>query len=117
VISDQAMNEILTGLSHGQEWLAYNSMNYFMETGDVFMFRHEEEADEFAMNNISEYDLFAVIKVNSIRDVMEKLVYGEALKERMSYLLTQNNNVMNEKNYDYLSNQLKYSGFGDELNE
>ena len=115
MISDEAFNEILNGLSQGQQWLAYNSTNYFLEKGDVFMFRHEEQADEFAMNNISDYDLFDVVQVNSIRDLMEKLVYGEALK--MSYFLTQNKKVMNEKNYDYLSNQLKYSGFGDELNE
>ena len=115
VITDGAIKEIVNGLLHNEHWLAYNLKSYFLEKEDAFMFGNMEEADEFAMNNISDYDSFAVVKVDSVMDLMEKLVYTEASKT--SYFLTQNNNVMNEKNYDYLSNQLKYSGFGDELNE
>lgn len=117
VISDEVMDEIQNGLSNNEHWLAYNLKSYFLEKGDVYMFSKEDEAHEFAMNNISDYDLYEVVQVDSIRDVMTKLVYGEALNKQMFYFLTQNNNVMNEKNYDYLSKQLKYSGFGDDLNE
>ncbi len=117
VISDEAMMEIANGLLHNEHWLAYNLKSYFLENGDVYMFGKKDEADEFAMNNISAYDSFEVIQVNSIRDAMEKLTYGESLEKQMSYFLTQNDTIMNEKNYDYLSNQLKYSGFGDELSE
>lgn len=72
IITPEAMKAIEAGLEKGENWIVYNSIPYFLERGDVFCFKGEDEAKEFAHQNISDWDLMNVFYARSI---------GEAYKE------------------------------------
>jgi hypothetical protein len=129
-ISEAVMKSLRAHIDRNRCWMAYNTMSYFLETGDVYLFKHKDEADEFASNNISDRDCFNVINVSSFKDALQQILYGRAagdyldpneendLQQLLSkYLITNKNSVMNEKNYEYLTEQLKRTGFEDTLNE
>lgn len=61
IISDDAVDGILAELSRIRNWLAYNTIPYLLEKADIFCFKYRNEADEFALSNISEYDSFNVV--------------------------------------------------------
>ena len=102
LISQEVLNEIQSGLSKGDCWIAYNTASYYLDTYDVFMFKMEEEAHAFAESNISEWDSFKVLDAKTL-----------ALNDKN--LITQKTNFMNQKNFDYLKDQVKFTGFGDTL--
>ena len=81
----------------------------------MYFFKNSDEANEFAANNISEYDQYKIIRAASVDELLMQIPYGESL--RIKLLTTKNLSDMNEKNYDYLSNQLKYTAFGEELHQ
>lgn len=115
VISDSLFEQAQFELSFGREWVAYNTLPYFLDKGDVYFFKHKEEAVEFSDNNISEYDDYRIINVQSIQDFLLQLPYGRFEENRLTNFLNKNLSIMNEKNYDYLKDQLKYTGFGEGL--
>ena len=130
MISDAVMKYLQAAINRNRCWMAYNTMSYFLEARDVFPFKHKDEADEFAMNNISDRDCFDVIKITSVEDALLQIVFGVASRDYLdptetnrlqqllsNYLITNKNSVMNEKNYEYLTEQLKRTGFEDTLNE
>ncbi len=144
VISDEVMDQALVELSRGNYWIAYNTMPYFLEKGDVYFFKEKGEAREFAVNNISEYDSYKTIYVRSLTEILRQIPYGEKFSKQMSnpdanglynaegnaftnslishfeqqsILKNKNLSIMNEKNMDYLKDNLKYMGFGENLNE
>jgi hypothetical protein len=112
--SDKVMDNIQAALHKNEHWMAYNMMSYFLEENDVYFFNNNNDAKEFAINNISDHDNFKVINISSIEDVLRQLPYGENLDNN---LITNKNFFMNEKNYEYLTDQLMRTGFGDILNE
>lgn len=116
VISDEALRSIEKELANNQNWLAYNTISYFLQKEDVYGFKHKEEAHEFAANNISEYDSFRVIYARSVADVFRQIHYGETLENTLTQS-TVKSNVMEKDNAQYLKDQVKYHGFGDKLNE
>jgi len=129
-ISEVAMENMQDAINRNRCWIAYNTMSYFLGSGDLFPFKHKDEADEFADNNISDRDCFTVIKVLSVEDAVRQIVYGRTPGEQLDpneenglqqllskYLITNKNSVMNEQNYEYLTEQLKRTGFEDTLNE
>jgi hypothetical protein len=145
VISDEATSEIHLALSKNENWLAYNNIPYFLEREDLYFFKNQDEANEFATNNISEYDSFQVIHFESLADVFRQIPYGENLslqnridpdanplynkdgnaftdawidhiEEQQKISNNLNNKVMNEENLDYLQKKILYTGFGDKLN-
>ncbi len=129
-ISEEVMKYLQAAVDRNRCWMAYNTMSYFLEPGDVYPFKHKDEADEFAMNNISDRDGFDVIKVTSVEDALLQIVFGvpshdyldpdEASRFQQllsNYSITNKNSVMNEKNYEYLTEQLKRTGFEDTLND
>ena len=77
VISDGLFSEALAELAIGRNWIAYNSNCYFMDHADMWFFRDQNEAIEFANDNYSDDDNFKVIHVTSIRSLFEQLPYGE----------------------------------------
>jgi hypothetical protein len=130
VMSEEVMDEIQRALSKNEYWMAYNSVRYFLGKDDVCFFDSGDEAEEFARNNISDHDSFRVIKVTSLEDALRQIPYGKALDNYLSskegehlqqlsdtHLNTNKNFIMNDKNYEYLSEQLKRTGFGDTLND
>jgi len=113
-ISNEAINNIQTALTNNRCWLAYNEIPYHLGPGDVFSFKYKEEAQEFASNNISEYDCFNVIHASSVEEVCRKL-HTDLPKNAISISSLLNNTNMNQKNFEYLRDQVKFTGFGEGL--
>lgn len=122
VISNNALDQIRSELLEGNQWLAFNTASYFLDNHDVYLFKSKGEANEFAEGNISEYDSYKVIHVTSVDDVLKQIPYGEHISKMLEQgkadqinLITQKTSFMNEKNFEYLKDQVKYTGFGDTL--
>ena len=117
VLSDEVLEKVEAALRKGDNWIAYNNSLYFIEPGDVFFFNNRDAADEFAANNVSDHDRYAVMYASSVADVFRKIFYREELymKEQQLFI-NKNSNVMNEKNLEHLKDNLKYLGFGEGLN-
>jgi hypothetical protein len=79
VISDELFNQAQDELARGNFSVAYNTINYFLDRGDMYFFKTSDEANEFAANNISEYDDFKVIHAESIVSLLRQVPYGEDL--------------------------------------
>lgn len=115
VISDELLKEAQAAFSSKEYWIAYNTIPYFLESGDMYFFKDREEATEFSENNISEYDSYAVIYSRSVDELLRQIPYGEKITEQLSN--STNLSIMNEKNFEYLKDNLKYMGFGEKQNE
>ncbi len=119
VISDEVVEQAQFELSHNRNWIAYNSISYFLEKGDVYFFKSETGAKEFSDNNISEYDDYKVIHVNSLRDLLQQIPYGnnfsDSINKQSIFNSQLKKNVMNNENLQYLTDNIKYMGFGESL--
>ena len=127
-ISVELINQINSELRQGNNWIAYNIISCSISDSGLCFFNNKDEANDFAESNISDYDNYRVLKAISIEDVIKQISYGELqfelnaqssdVEQRFSKepnLFTQKTNVMNEKNYDYLKDQIKFTGFGEGL--
>jgi hypothetical protein len=113
VISDELFREAYNSLANNEHWVAYNTISYFLDKPDMFFFKSKEEADEFAINNISDRDAYRVIHAESLDELLKQIPYGESLRIK---LFTSKNKSMNENNLAYLEKQLFNLGFGDHMN-
>lgn len=141
-ISDEVIELANKALDKGEHWMAYNQSLYFIDINDVHFFISQKEANEFANNNFSDRDRFYVIQFNSILDIYKVIPYGEKsldnnpdanglynyegnaftdalidhIEQQQSLFNSQlKTNVMNNDNFQYLSDNLKYMGFGENL--
>lgn len=141
VISDDVLDKVGIALSKGNNWMAYNNALYFIDPDDVFFFDNKDSANEFADNNVSGYDRYVVMYASSVADVLRKIPYEESLNkeitnpdanglyntngnaftealidqmEQQQILINKNKNIMEDKNFEYLSKQVKFSGFGED---
>lgn len=113
VIAEELFASAQLAFSRYECWIAYNTIPYFLEKGDMYFFKKSDEAYEFSHNNISDYDNYKVIYASSPVELLKQIVYGERLEQQL--LNSKHLSIMNEKNFDYLSNQVKYTGFGEDL--
>jgi len=142
VISDEVLDKVQAALSKGNNWMAYNNSLYFIHPEDVHFFDSKGSAYEFADNNISEFDRYVVMYASSVADVLRKIPYAESLnnqitnpdanglyntegnaftdalidhiEQQQQLSNNKNTNVMNSENFEYLSKQVKFSGFGED---
>ena len=144
-ISDEVLELVNIALLKGEHWMAYNQSLYFIDKEDVHFFKLQNEAKEFANDNLSDRDAYQVIYFNSILDIFTKLPYAENtgknivnnpdinglhnhegndftdsliehIEQQQSIFNSQlKTNVMNNENFQYLSDNLKYMGFGENL--
>ena len=112
VISDDLLHLANVKMNQGNYFVAYNTVNYFLDKDDMYFFKKMEEANEFSDNNISEYDNFKVIHAASVDELLRQIPYGEQLQIK----LTNKFEIMNEQNLKYLQDNIKYHGFGETLN-
>jgi len=143
-ISDEVLDLAELALSEGKHWMAYNHSLYFVDKDDVYFFDSQNEAVDFANDNISDRDSFCTIRFNSIKDILEKIPYDNQINDEMkknpdanglynpegnaftdsliehfeqqqslfnSQLKT---HIMNNENLEFLSQQIKFTGFGEE---
>jgi hypothetical protein len=137
-IADEVLDLANMALSKGEKYMAYNDSSYLIEKEDVAFFDSKEEAMEFSKDNFSDRDYFKVIEIDSIKDLLEKIPqefkvnegdnnglynkegndFTDALIEHFEQQQFNSNlklNVMNNENLQYLSDNLKYMGFGESL--
>ena len=144
-ISDEVLDLATIALSNGRHWMAYNQSLYFIDKEDVHFFESRKEANDFAKDNISDRDSFYTIRFNSIKDILERIPYYDKInteliknpdanglhnsegneftdalidhfEQQQSLFNSQiKTKVMNNENFQYLSDNLKYMGFGDNL--
>ncbi|HWJ25845.1 MAG TPA: hypothetical protein VNS32_04830 [Flavisolibacter sp.] len=107
-ISDELLGEIQKALSNQEHWIAYNTIPYLLEKGDMYFFNDQDEAKEFASENISDYDSYSVIHAQSIADLFRQIPYEQHLSSKKL-------SIMNEQNFEYLKDNIKYMGFGEKL--
>ena len=142
-ISDEVLNLANIALSKGHHWMAYNNSLYFIDKEDVYFFKNETVAKEFANDNISDRDNFCVMHFDSIQDILKEVPYGEWMNRKLHdpdanglyngdgnaftdaliehieqqqlYNSQLKTNIMNNENFKYLTDNIKYMGFGENL--
>lgn len=144
-ISGEVIELANIALDKGEHWMAYNQSLYLIDTNDVHFFITQKEANVFANDNFSDRDNFYVIHFNSIQDIFKEIPYGEKTvkeivnnpdanglhnyednaftdalidhfeKQQSLFNSQLKTNVMNNENFQYLSDNLKYMGFGENL--
>ncbi len=144
-IADEVLDLVNIALSKGENYMAYNNSLYFIDKIDVHFFRTKQEAVRFAENNISDRDRFSVLHFNSVADILRRVPYGEALSKQLNLDPDANGlfnkdgndftvalidhfesqqslfnsqlktNVMNNDNLQYLKDNIKYMGFGENM--
>lgn len=142
-LSDEVLELAEHALREGKPYMVYNNSIHFLDKTDVYFFSTHVEAKSFAADNISDHDRFHVLPFNSIPDLLAKIHYGEQLYQppisdpdqnglhnregnaftdtliehfesiQISEHLKLKN--MNQENLQYLSDNLKYMGFGETL--
>ncbi|MBS1737558.1 MAG: hypothetical protein JSS98_13265 [Bacteroidetes bacterium] len=145
-ISDEVLDLVTIALSKGENYMAYNNSLYFIDKSYIHFFKTRDEAFEFAENNISDRDRFAVLHFNSVKDILNQIPYGEELQRQLNpdpdanglYNKDGNDftdalidhfesqqlllfdkqlktNFMNNENLQYLKDNIKYMGFGENM--
>ncbi len=141
-IADEVLNLMTIALSKGEHYMAYNNSLYFIDKEDVYFFKTKDEANEFSENNISDLDRFSVLYFNSVRDVLAQIPYGEVVIHQLNLDPDENGlfnkdgnaftdhfeaqqlslfdkqlktNIMNNENLQYLKDNIKYMGFGENM--
>ena len=116
VIADELLEIAQLSFSRGENWVAYNTIPYFLDKGSIYFFKTADEAHEFSDNNISEYDNYRVLHAYSTDQLLKQIPYGIKFEETFNHSL-KNQFTMNEKNFEYLKDNLKYLGFGEKQHE
>jgi len=111
VISDELLEAAQASFQRGENWIAYNRSLYFLDKEDVYFFKSSDEAHEFSSDNISDYDNFRVLHARSIDELLKQMPYGENL------IKNKNLSIMNQQNYEYLKDNIKYMGFGEKQHD
>lgn len=110
IISDEVLHQIELKLFHGNQWVAYNTVPYFLEKHDVYFFNSKDEANDFAEGNISEFDNYKVIEIKALANSLKQAVQEEGIV----------NNKINQSllsiDNSALYTQLEELGFGNRLN-
>jgi hypothetical protein len=98
-LNNETRVQVYLALLKNENWITVN-----MVTSDHYFFKNEDEANQFARDNVSDGDRFSVH-------------HFESVNEAYQILNNKNLQVMNEENVAYLEKSLLYTGFGDKLNE
>lgn len=84
VISDEALNDVMSALSNNHTWMVYNTLSYFLDRDDIKFFTSEYEATEWAFENNSKTEAYRPIQVNSVTDLYRQIGYGRGLESLIS---------------------------------
>jgi len=110
VLADAAHEKIEMALAQGRNWVAYDSKAYFIDKENIDLFASKGQAISFAAISNSATEEYRVFHASSVADVFRNLPYQQV----ETILSQQKLSDMNEQNFDYLKNQLKYTGFGED---
>lgn len=123
-LPEKLIDQIRNALVEGNSWMAYNTMASVGQGEEVYFFK--DNATSFSQDNISDYDAFNVKHITSVNQAVKKLTHNQPTGEDLhtginhnketTFYSSSNSTTMNEKNFDYLKDQLKYTGFGESVN-
>ena len=113
VISDELLEAAQAAFQRGENWIAYNRSLYFLDKEDVYFFKSSDEAYQFSSDNISDHDSFHVLHARSIDELLKQMPYGE----NVINFKNKNLSIMNEQNFEYLKDNIKYMGFGEKQHD
>lgn len=144
-ISDEVLELANMALAKGEHWMVFNQSLYFIDKEDIYFFNSKTEAKEFANDHLSDQDKLDVIHFDSILDIYKEIPYGEKIEkglvinfdinglynhegngftdiiikhkqQQLSLFNSQlKTNSMNNENLQYLTDNIKYMGFGENL--
>ncbi len=121
---------LMQELAGGSQWVTYNTMQIKYSTEDLYCFAKKDEASEFISNNVSDRDAFSLLPLTHLlMELNQQLYEGKLDRQNTSLPIElkldtsfrkENHNTfksieMNQKNFEYLRDQVKYTGFGEEL--
>lgn len=109
VISDALFEEAMHILLNRACWIAYNTVPYFLEKGDMHFFKKQDEAHAFSQGEAGEGRDYKVIHAGSLSEFLQQISYGQINQ----FINSKNLTIMNENNYAYLKDNIKYMGFGE----
>lgn len=121
----------------GQEFVAFSDTAAPVDREELFTFSNQDDAREFChetSTDMDTYDYLAIrsayramaealkdkkllIEKNGIVDVGLMVIRRYERLEVEQLINYQNSKVMNQKNFEYLRDQVKYTGFGEGLEE
>jgi hypothetical protein len=94
------------------------------EIAEKLMFKYWSggpyEPNQFSLQQLKqkyEYKLTIPSAIIISKDQAYEMVQTIAKRSNQTNLITQKTNVMNEQNFEYLKDNIKYMGFGEKLNE
>lgn len=117
-------------LANGNHWVVYNTMQSYHKATDFFAFENKDEAFGFARNNLSDRDDFVALPLKYVFDQLDQALNSEKLSKQNRSIpvnldldisfkkenqYTFKSTTMNQKNFDYLKDQVKFTGFGEGL--
>jgi hypothetical protein len=109
IITDNGVKQIALGLKRHEHWLAYNSVNYYISKEDVYTFKTKDEADEFALHNVSEFDCYNITHALTLKEAVQQLKADENID--ITFHSTIKQHVMDEKTMAFNQAQLNKAGF------
>jgi hypothetical protein len=115
VIADETLEIAHAMFSQSKVWVAYNTVPYFLEKEDVCFFKTKDAAQKFCETNVSEYRRYKITFSRSIDELLKQISYGNNLEQHL--IKIKNLSIMNEQNFEYLKDNIKYMGFGEKQHE
>lgn len=142
-IANEVLDLAAMALSKAERWMVYNDASYSLEKEDVRFFKTTDDAVEFTINAYGIGHQYEVISFRSLEDILRQIPYDtearqtpfnldaltvgredpfiEGALDRMAqqqYSLlesTLNTDFMKQENFDFLADNIKYAGFGEDL--
>src|ERR1035437_2840023 len=126
-------------LTQGNQCLAYDTRDHFTKEKNMYCFASKEAAEIFIIKKKVDEAFYQVVPIEPILNIMDSwfsitcmdelhapdihintpqvLTNYEREQLQKNNYLTIKTNVMNEQNFEYLKDNIKYMGFGEKLNE
>ncbi len=117
LISDELFEQAMNEIRAGNCFIAYNSSQYLLEKNDMSFFNNAADANAYAFDNSCDRDHYTTLKANSVMDIYDHFEIMQSLAAHPRILSHLNKRTMEENNFEYLSKQLQWTGFGEKLQE
>ncbi|MBE7170400.1 MAG: hypothetical protein INR73_07415 [Williamsia sp.] len=142
-IAEEVLDAATVALANGNKWMAYNDASLLLEGPDVSFFKTKDDAIEFIINNYGIQHQYELIRFNTVEDILRQIPNSVAGQESRAaskdqnhldeddfiedvldkmaqqqfdlYDLLQKTDIMKQENFNFLADNIKYAGFGEDL--
>jgi hypothetical protein len=104
----------------GRRWITYNQVPVLKTLKDFKTFQTRKQAYDYAGERRDLMNAFDVLKIHPFKSLAGSILSQEVVPlivDTNNYVLLLNQTIMNQKNLEYLQENLKYLGFPGTLNE